>query len=247
MRATSVLPSVIRSTVVALFLLAIIPASAAAQAPEPGKASHWGVRFTYTPSWEITDQLKNLLFDDEETGTISGSNEFTIGFARGSTLGGDWGVSYVRKPWDDGSGPISTDTQCLTPTNCATLTESTLTQGAYLDGVEVHWTPTFVTIKNRVQVGLNVAGGIGFMKGDVVISETGEEFAFGPGGATKVPVNRSEVVPAKDELLSFFPLFKLEGAVSFIVAPGLKARFAAGANFPAYSWNIGAVYLIGAK
>jgi hypothetical protein len=54
-------------------------------------------------------------------------------------------------------------------------------------------------------------------------------------------------VPAEDELMSFFPLFKLEGAASFIVAPGLKARFAAGVNFPAYSWNIGAVYLIGAK
>ena len=244
-RATSVL----RSTFIlacALFLTATLPSSASAQTQPSGKASHWGVRFTITPSWEITDQVKELLFDDEENGTISG-NEFTIGFVRGSTLGGDWGVSFVRKPWDDGSGPISTSQQCLTPTNCATITESTLTQGVYLNAFEVHWTPTFVTIKNRVQIGLNVAGGIGAMKGNVVITETGEEFVFGPGGATRVPVNRSETVAAKDELMEYFPLFKLEGAASFIILPALKARFAAGLNFPAYSFNIGAVYLIGAK
>jgi hypothetical protein len=60
-------------------------------------------------------------------------------------------------------------------------------------------------------------------------------------------VNRTEIVPAKDEISEYFPLFKLEGAASFIIAPGLKARFAAGVNFPAYSFSIGAVYLIGAK
>lgn len=244
--ATSVLRAIL-ILIIALILNAAIPATAAAQAQDPGKASHWGVRFTFTPSWEITSQFRDLLFDDDTEGTISGSNEVTIGFVRGSTRGGDWGVSYVRKPWDDGSGPIERNQQCVTPTNCATVIESTLTQGVYLDGFEVHWTPTFVTIKNHLQIGLNVAGGIGFMKGDVVITETGEEFEFRPGGPVRVPVNRSETVLAKDELLEFFPLFKLEGAVSYIVVPGLKARFAAGANLPGYSWNIGAVYLIGAK
>ena len=235
-----------RAVALAGCLLGILAASPAFA--QDGKAKHWGVRVTFTPSWEITNQMKNVLFDDEETGTISGSNEFTIGFVRGTTLGGDWGVSFVRKPWDDGSGPTSTNQQCpVTPTNCATITESSLTQGVYLDGFEVHWTPTFVTIKNHFQIGLNVAGGLGFMKGDVVKTETGQEFQFGPGGPVKVPVNRSETVPAKDELMPYFPMFKIEAAFSFIITPALKARFAAGANFPAYSWNIGAVYLFGAK
>jgi hypothetical protein len=191
--------------------------------------------------------VKKVIFDEGSTGTISGK-EFTIGFVRGSTRGGDFGVSYVRKPWKDGSGEIKApDQQCVTSTNCASTTETSRTQGVFLSGVEVHWAPSFVTIKNRFQIGLNVAGGIGGMHGQVLKTTTGNEFQFPPGKPpVLVPVNTTETLQAKDELLKYFPFFKLEAAGSVILTRALKFRVTGGLNFPAYTAGVGFVYLIGA-
>jgi hypothetical protein len=125
--------------------------------------SHWGVAASSTPTWTLAEPIRKVLFEGE--GTMKGS-EFTIGLVRGSTRGGDWGVSFVRKPFKDGSGDTTSDLQCfITPAQplCATVTKSTLTQGADLNGVQVHWFIAFATIKNRVQVGLNVGGRVGTM------------------------------------------------------------------------------------
>jgi hypothetical protein len=250
----------VRSRVILALLIAIVPAAAAAQTPPSPKpqpaakpqtatakdGSHWGVIFSATPSWTITDQVKKVIFDDGSTGSISG-NEFTIGFVRGSTRGGDFGVSYVRKPWDDGSGEIKApNQQCVTPSNCATSTESTLSQGVYLSGFEVHWTPSFVTIKNHFQIGLNVAGGLSWMHGEVVKTTTGTQFTFNTGKPVLAPANTTETVPAQDEFLKYFPLFKLEVAGSVIITRALKFRVTGGLNFPAYTAGVGFVYLIGA-
>jgi hypothetical protein len=94
-----------------LSLLLGLPASSSAQY---GDESHWGVRVSFAPSWEMPESLREVLFDEDEQGTIKGS-EFGIGFVRGSMRGGDWGVSYVRKPWDDGSGTTSTGVDCFDP------------------------------------------------------------------------------------------------------------------------------------
>ncbi len=253
----------VRSCAILMLMMAVIPATAAAQTPPAPKPpsqpapkaqsgtatgkSHWGIHFSSAPSWTITDQMKNVILDDGSTGTIKGK-EFTIGFVRGSTYGGDFGVSYVRKPWTDGSGETKAPKQnCITSTNCATTIESTLTQGAFLSGVEVHWSPSFVTIKKRFQIGLNVGGGIGAMHGQVIKTTTGTEFQFPPGKPpVLVPVNTQETLQAKDELLPYFPFFKLEAAGSLILTPAFKVRVTGGVNFPAYTAGITLVYLIGA-
>jgi hypothetical protein len=222
------------------------PGLAAAQSDQ----SHWGVRASFAPSWEIADPVKDLLFEETDEGTIKGS-EFLIGFVRGSTRGGDWGVSFVRKPWEDGSGTTSTDQDCFNQaqTICRPRVESTLTRGVYLDAVEVHWFIRIVNIKERVQVGVNVGGGIGSVKGDVVSTvDRFEPTGFNQQGPTGFrPVHEEEILPAKDELLPVFPLFKTEALGSVIVTPALKVQVAAGINFPAYSGRIGIVYLIGAR
>jgi hypothetical protein len=245
--------------------MAVVPAVALAQTPPPTKPepapkteskpsetkekekSHWGVTFSSAPSWTISNSVKKVIFDSGSTGTISGS-EFTFGFVRGSTHGGDFGVSFVRKPWKDGSGETKAPQQnCITPNNCASTTESSLTQGVFLNGFEVHYAPSFVTIKNRVQIGLNVAGGLGFMHGQVVKTTTGTTFQFNPGKPPAlVPVNTVETLQAKDELLKYFPFVKLEAAGSVILTPALKIRVTGGLNFPAYTAGITLVYLIGA-
>jgi len=234
-------------TVTLVVVLLMLPAASSAQT---GKETHWGVRVSFAPSWEINNQVRKLLFEDDEDGTISGS-EIGVGFVRGSRLGGDWGVSFVRKPWDDGSGSMSTNQDCFNQaqTICRPRTESTLTQGVYLNAVEIHWFARFVNIKERVQIGLNVAGGIGSVKGNVIsTTDRFEPTAFNQQGPTAFrQVHEEEILLAKDELLPMFPLFKLEALGSVTVAPGLKVQVAAGANFPAYSARIGVVYLFGVR
>src|SRR5438128_1641796 len=76
--------------------LCLLPAAAYAQA---GKEGHWGVSFSATPQWTLAAPLKKALSENGET-NIKG-NEVTVGVVHGSTLGGDWGVSFVRKPFDN--------------------------------------------------------------------------------------------------------------------------------------------------
>ena len=60
-------------------------------------------------------------------------------------------------------------------------------------------------------------------------------------------VHQTETVAAKDELLPYFPLAKIEALASVRVTAALKVQAAAGANFPATSARLGVVYLFGAK
>lgn len=226
-------------------VIGVPPARAQAQRTND---SHWGVAASSTPNWTLAEPVRKLIFEGD--GTIEGS-EFTVGLVRGSTRGGDWGVSFVRKPFKDGSGETTSDEQCYNPaqTQCATETESTLTQGVYLNGVQVHWFIAFATIKNRVQIGLNLAGGVGSMNGNVVKTKDGFQPNFNPktGQATLTPTHTVETLLAKDELLPMFPLGKLEVESAVIVTPALKVKIAGGLNFPSIGARVGVVYLIGAK
>jgi hypothetical protein len=228
------------------FLLAVaFPTVAQAQT---GDESYWGVNGSYTPRWELMKPLRDALFEgDDVEGTLEGS-EFTIGFVRGSTFGGDWGVSFVRKPFKDGSGGNETSVQCFNQaqTQCATETTSTLTEGVYLNGVEVHWFIAFGTIKDRVQIGLNVGGGIARVNGNVVETRDGfRPVNFNP--FTLEPFHEVETLSAQEELLTIFPLVKLEAQGAVIVTPAFKVKVGGGLNFPGLAFRVGGTYLFGAQ
>jgi len=224
----------------------LLPSAAAAQ----DKSSHWGARVSFTPNWELADNIRKVLYEEGELGTMKGK-EFEIGFVRGSNLGGDAGVSFVRKPFSDESGVISRDQDCFNQaqTICRDHVETTQFQSVYLNAVEFNWSKPFHTFAQRIQVGMNVGAGIGSMKGNVVkITDRFEPTGFNQNGPTGFrPIHEVEVTPAKDELLPYFPMFKLEAEGAVIVAPGLKVKFAGGINFPATSFRMTFVYLIGAK
>ena len=233
--------------VLSSLLVGAIPAPALAQ----GNESHWGVNASFTPQWSLMEPLRKIMFDEE--GTLAG-REFTIGIVRGSSRGGDWGVSFVRKPFNDGSGSIEVDFECLPPpapaNQCATTRTTSLTRGVYLNGVQVHRFIRFANIKDRVQVGINVGGGIASVKGQVVETTDGFEVrGFNPqtGRVTLSPVHTEDTQTAKDELLPLFPLAKLEAEGAVILTPALKLQIAGGLNFPSRSFRTGVVYLIGAR
>jgi hypothetical protein len=234
-----------------MFLVIVMGVPCARAQAQGTKDSHWGVAASSTPKWTIAEPMRKVLFEGD--GTIKGS-EFTFGLVRGSTRGGDWGVSFVRKPFKDGSGETSTDQQCFNPaqTQCAMTTESTVTQGVYLNGVQVHWFIAFATIKSRVQVGLNVGAGVATVNGNVVKTKDGFTPSFNQqtpqtGLVTLTPTHTVETLPAKDEWLSMFPLGKVEAEGAVIVTPALKIKAAGGLNFPSIGMRVGVVYLIGAK
>jgi len=219
--------------------------------------SHWGVIVSGSPAWTVTESVRDLLADEDETLNIEGT-EFAIGLARGSTLGGDVSVSYVRKPWKDGLGLSSDRTDCFTPGPnqgqlCFRDREQNLFENVMLNGVEFNWfwAPRFGRIKDRAQIGLNVGGGVAQFSGSVHKINDREEPVFvpGPGGGTFriVNVHEEETNPVEDELLSVFPLVKLELMGAVIAAPSFKIKVAGGLNFPGTGFRVLGVYLFGAR
>lgn len=232
----------------ALFVVAcLFPAAATAQ-----NASHWGVVVSFAPehSWKVIPKMTEFLFDPGENVDVR-SSDFRIGIARGRDLGGDWGVSYVRRNIADGSRFENTTEICSGNTQCVTaLSEFALTRGVTQIGVEAHKFIPFVTIKRRVQVGLNVAGGVSKFEGNVEF----HEFNFDFSGDPRSPQfgRRVEAVSTRpmSEIPTFspFPFGKVEAAVGVILAPGVKIRGSGGFDFPGYTmFSITGVFLFGAR
>jgi hypothetical protein len=113
--------------------------------------------------------------------------------------------------WTVGS---SDTTDCFSPGAnqpqiCLRDREQNLFDNVMLNGVEVNWfyAPRFGRIKDRVQIGLNIGGGIAKFSGSVhrVEDRADPVFTPGPGGGSVRIVNRheEETNPAEDELLRF--------------------------------------------
>jgi hypothetical protein len=234
-QSTSV-SSVARAGILAA-LLCSGPAVASAQ-----DGSHWLVGASFSPKWSGNEDLSKTVGWD---GELEGS-EFTIGVGRGSTFGGDWTISFVHKPIEDGTS-VEVDEGCSSG-SCYRTTEITERRDVVLRGMEFLWSGTFVTIAERVQVGVNVGGGFAKARGTVV--ETIDFFdSFTFPGSNRVETftdSFSEERPAKEVFYSTVPLFKVEAQVGVIVAPSFKIRVSGGLNNPGDGVRVSAVYLIGA-
>ena len=208
----------------------MLPGIAAAQ------DTRWGVQASFTPKWTGNESFTKWIVDG--TADVEGS-EWTIGFVRGAMNGGDWGLSYVRKPFKDGSTFVENDEECGGPSGCSTFVDTNTTRGVYLRGVEVHF---FIPVysKSRFQIGINAGGGAGFFEGDVDVVSTSQN----PG---QPPFTDTYTDEASEVFWPVTPLIKAEAQVAITVAPGLKIKAGGGLNTPGYAFRIGAMYLFGAK
>ena len=240
-------------TLVVLVIALAWPSTALAQGDD-GK--HFGVSVSYSPYWKSRGDLL-FTMGLEDVGTIEGT-EFTIGMVRGRTLGGEWGVSFVRKPFKNTTtSATETDSdsgQCGAGCSfsfTSTTTTTTTFSDVYVQGIEVHWAPSFVTISNRVQIGMNIAGGIGVPKGTIdEIRESVSTSTNTFNGQTTTNTNTftdSDSLPANEVMYGKVPLFKVEAQGAVILAPGLKFKVSGGLNNPGLGVRIGAVYLFGAQ
>ena len=210
-------------------------------------ASHWGIVGSVTPTWKVPSQLETL-FDG--TVDIKGT-DFSIGIARGRSRSGDWGVSFIHKKFKDGSRVEKIDQDCTSFSNgCFLDGESFTTRGVAINGLEVHKYIPFVRIRDRVQIGMNVAGGFGTFTGSLDDHEYNAEFVS--GNQSGRPTGRQTEIfttKAAKELIDIavFPIFKLQAAVAVIASPSFKLRFQGGIDLPGYEFvSVVGVFFFGA-
>jgi hypothetical protein len=233
----------------------VSPPAAFAQS-KPEEPAHWGAAVSFVPKWTIPSGSSALAALGEavaaagDQGPINvEASDFRIGVVRGKRLGGEWGVSFVKRSYKDGSTQGGFEQFCSGPNQTAppcflSGTQYVYNSGVTLTGVEANKFVAFATIKNLVQIGVDFAGGVGSMSGDVTKTDMETDFV----NNQVVQVTTTGPVDAK-ELFSFDP--ELMGRVEFAVGvtlpkQGIKARFSAGLNYPGtHSFSLTVMYLFG--
>ena len=215
------------------------------------KQSHWGVTGTFVPTWKVPKEFK-IIFDADKA-NIEGS-EFEVGFVRGRDLGGDWGLSFVKKNFKVGSVVERgfTELQCFGQDGCIQSGTRYTTRDVSLMGLEIHKFVVFGTISRRVQIGMNFAGGVASVKGQAEKYEAYPQwFISGPRGYTISQGSQRSDAEGRELFVSDLktvPLLKVQLGVTGILMPGLKVKVLGGLNFPGYSIiGVSAVYLFGAR
>jgi hypothetical protein len=222
---------------------------------------------SFAPAWSVPSgsgplaQLAEVVHESGDFGMDVKGSDFRIGVARGRQLSGDWGVTFVRRKMKDGSKQGGIEEECQTNpgpggvvfSQCFAGGTEYLYQDVSITGVEVNKFIPFVTIKNRVQVGVDVAGGVGAMKGTALKREpesvyTDVRNAQGQIIGQNVSVRIDTSTVGAKELMVFDPtlLGRVEIAVAAIIAPPLKVRFSGGMNFPGvHTASVTAMYFFG--
>ena len=203
----------------------------------------WGVSGSLTDMWVAPKEFRWLIGAD--TVDWHGS-DFRIGFVRGRVRGGEWGLSYVHQTVDAGSeiGLSRSFPEDIVIPSCASEAFAagdcgvfyTANDGLRLRGFELHRFAPFVTFAERVQVGMNFAGGAGWYRGTASRRAVNRNPAAPfPGefvGESVVDVMGSELtMPRRFD--TPVPILNIDIAVAGIVAGGLKVRGGMGAyGFP---------------
>ena len=109
------------------------------------------------------------------------------------------GVSFVNMPVSDNSQIL--DVSDCEPAPCDPVTETIRPRGVYLRGVEFHWAPSFVTIANRVQIGVNVGGGFAKTYGTVESTLIFPRIVISTNPPIVIPeMQETNIVPAGRDL-----------------------------------------------
>lgn len=210
---------------IALVVLAILAATPAAAQDQ------WGVSFALTPSWETGPGVNRLFAADRVD--MRGS-DFRFGFVRGFELEGDWGMSFVRTTINSNSS-LDVDVSPCGRGSCGTFLRTV--EPTRLTGFEFHQFQPFKTWRNRVQLGMLGAVGLGWLRGQVYKRTTTED-----SDVEAFDASAGELFPPSQSVL---PLLRMEVAAAAIVVPGLKVRASGGFSMPGYhTFGLSVVYLI---
>jgi hypothetical protein len=245
-------------------LVFAFPGPSSAQDEEP---SSWGVVGSFVPEWKVPERLEILAaahFSEDDASIAEldlRGGEFRIGVARGRRLSGDWGVSFVRRTFEDNVIDGTSGRSCFGVSSspvwvlqCQRLTSQLSRQDVLLNGIEVHKFIAFATIRQVAQIGLNLGGGYGWARGNVDTTSFQVNFTctlppgapppFGPeapedpcSGATISNESTVQTAAPSRDLLRLFksegmPIGRVELAAGVMLGPRVKVRVAGGLNYP---------------
>ena len=203
--------------------LLMMPVRADAQIDD----TSWGITGGVSPRWSIPGTLFADLFD-ASTLDVKGP-EFRVGIIRGTTLGGEWGVSLIHKRLSKESTiEIEGSNDLLT----------VIADDAELIGVEVHRFFPFARA-GRVQIGVNLGGGIAQLRGFVTGVQLGAT-----SSSFSLPFPEAFVVAGRE--IDWLPLGRAELGAATIIGERLKIRVSGGFNMPGFQViSLSFSYLLG--
>ena len=197
--------------VLLLGFLLTIPARAGAQIDDPS----WGITAGISPRWNMPGDVLAKVFDATKL-DVKGP-EFRLGVIRGTTFGGEWGVSLIHKRLSKES-----TFEVLGSNDRLTV----VADDAEMLGVEVHRFFPFARA-GRVQIGANLGGGVAQLRGFV----TGVLAARSTSSFT-VPFPDAFTVAGRE--IDWIPLARAELAAAALVGDRLKVRVSGGFNMPGF-------------
>jgi len=190
----------------------------------------WGVNISLTPSWK-TGAGDSALFGSDRV-DLHGS-AVRIGVVRGIDIDNDWGVSYVNTSIAPDSAVDVNVNPCSRGT-CGTFLRTV--DRTKMTGFEFHQYQAFKTWRERVQIGMIGAVGLGWIHGTVL------KHTVTPDSDVVTSADAGELYPPSTSVM---PLARLELAGAGIIAPGLKVRVSGGYGLPGYhTFGISFIYLI---
>ena len=202
----------------------VLPGRAQAQIDD----TSWGITAGISPRWSMPGTLLAELFD-ATTLDVKGP-EFRVGVIRGTTLGGEWGVSFIHKRLSKES------TLAIEGSDDVLLV---VADDAELLGLEVHRFFPFARAGEHVQVGANLGGGIAQLRGFVTGSYRGIT-------STDFTLRFSEAFVAAGREIDWLPLARAELAAAALVGERLKIRVSGGFNMPGFQVvSLSFSYLLG--
>lgn len=211
---------------VALLLFLILPFAAKVQAQD-----QWGVNFGLIPSWQTADPSRFLFNADRID--LHGS-EVQLGFVRGHTFGGDWGLSYVKKSIRENS-TLATDVTTCSQGECGTFFRTG--PQTHMTGFEFHQFIPYRTWRERVQLGMLGSVGMAWMRGGIykrAVTESSDVESFETASGELYPPSKAVV-----------PLLSLEIAATGIVTDAVKVRASGGFSMPGYhKFSMSFIYMI---
>ena len=218
-----------RFRIVILAVCCVVAAPLAVRAQIDDAA--WGITAVFAPRWQVPAFVEGRF--DITSVDVTG-RELRVGVVRGTTFGGEWGVSLVHKRLSDTGAVTVAGTDGLA---------SFITEDSELLGVEVHRFFPFARIGGRVQLGVNLAGGIaqirGFVRGEYdPASADAESFT--------AMVSARDVFEYTGRDVDWLPIAKVQVAVATLFGERAKLRVGGGLNLPGYEMvNVSFSYLLG--
>lgn len=203
-----------------LCALAGLPAVAAAQYHTRSEI-RWGITGTIAP-WQAGDRFKAL--HNAKALDLSGE-DLRIGVTRGSTLGHEWALLFVRRTIDEGGTMVDHRNERFE-----------FRPGVRFTGFMAERYGAFATIANRAQIGGVLAAGIARAEGTVRRVSGAADLDAG------------DVLTLFDKEVNFQLLVRAELAAAFKVGPGTKIRVSGGFIWPGTTAaTITAMYFFGER